>query len=324
MPAPAASAYTVAPRAFACSSDSSTRTAAPSPSTKPSRPLSHGREAAAGSSLRLDSAIMLPKAAIGSGCTAASVPPTTTTSARPSRIMSMPSAIASLPEAQAETGVCTPALAPMARPTLAAGRVGHQHRDRQRRDPARALLLERVVVADSSVCTPPMPEAIATPRRSGSTRRRRRRSDRQSAQASRAATRASWPERSRRRALTRSSTSVGSTATSAAIWVLSCSAQSCVEGVDPGSPVEQGGPGAGRRHRRRGRSCRVRSRRREWRSCTCCVVPAVASGEYGGAPAGRRTEVVRPAAVVDQPWARSMNATASPTVLRFLTSSSGM
>ena len=38
--------------------------------------------------------------------------------------MSMPSAIASLPDAQAETGVCTPALAPMARPTLAAGQFG--------------------------------------------------------------------------------------------------------------------------------------------------------------------------------------------------------
>ena len=38
--------------------------------------------------------------------------------------MSMPSAIASLPEAHAETGVCTPALAPMASPTFAAGALG--------------------------------------------------------------------------------------------------------------------------------------------------------------------------------------------------------
>jgi hypothetical protein len=38
--------------------------------------------------------------------------------------MSMPWAIASLPDAQADTGVCTPALAPMARPTLAAGEFG--------------------------------------------------------------------------------------------------------------------------------------------------------------------------------------------------------
>ena len=124
MPAPAASAYTRAPRASACSADSRTTAAAPSPSTKPSRPLSHGREAAPGSSLRLDSAIIWPKAAIGSAWTAASVPPQTTTSARPSRIMSMPSAIASLPEAHAETGVCTPALAPMASPMFAAGELG--------------------------------------------------------------------------------------------------------------------------------------------------------------------------------------------------------
>ena len=38
--------------------------------------------------------------------------------------MSMPSAIASLPDAQADTGVCTPALAPMARPMFAAGQFG--------------------------------------------------------------------------------------------------------------------------------------------------------------------------------------------------------
>ncbi len=124
MPAPAASAYTLAPRASACSADSSTTTAAPSPSTNPSRPLSHGRDAASGSSLRRESAIIWPKAAIGSGCTAASVPPHTTTSARPSRIRSIPMAIASLPDAHAETGVCTPALAPSARPMLAAGEFG--------------------------------------------------------------------------------------------------------------------------------------------------------------------------------------------------------
>ncbi len=63
---------------------------APSASTKPSRPLSYGRLASSGSSLRLDSAIMLAKAANGSGWMAASVPPATTTSARPTRIMSSP------------------------------------------------------------------------------------------------------------------------------------------------------------------------------------------------------------------------------------------
>ena len=55
---------------------------------------------------------------------APSVPPARTTSARPSRIWSRPSAIASLPEAQAETGVCTPALAPNSRLTYAAAEFG--------------------------------------------------------------------------------------------------------------------------------------------------------------------------------------------------------
>ena len=55
---------------------------------------------------------MLANAAIGSGWIAASVPPATTTSARPSRIWSTASAIASLPDAHAETGVLTAARAP--------------------------------------------------------------------------------------------------------------------------------------------------------------------------------------------------------------------
>ena len=38
--------------------------------------------------------------------------------------MSMPSAMDSLPEAQADTGVWTPALAPKVRPTAAAGPLG--------------------------------------------------------------------------------------------------------------------------------------------------------------------------------------------------------
>jgi hypothetical protein len=82
------------------------------------------RDARSGSSLRRDSAIIWPNAAIGSGCTAASVPPASTTSARPARIMSRPNEIDSLPEAHAETGVWTPARAPTARPTWAAGEFG--------------------------------------------------------------------------------------------------------------------------------------------------------------------------------------------------------
>ena len=55
---------------------------------------------------------MTANAAMFSGMIAASVPPATTTSARPERIMSMPYPIASAPDAQALTSECAPACAP--------------------------------------------------------------------------------------------------------------------------------------------------------------------------------------------------------------------
>ncbi len=63
------------------------RQAPPSPSTKPSRSLSNGRLAVAGSSFRVDIAFMLGKAAIVSPVIAASEPPVTIASAMPSMIM---------------------------------------------------------------------------------------------------------------------------------------------------------------------------------------------------------------------------------------------
>ena len=62
-------------------------TPAPSPMTKPSRSMSYGREAAVGSSLRVDSARIAAKPAIVIGWMTASVPPQMTTSARPVWIM---------------------------------------------------------------------------------------------------------------------------------------------------------------------------------------------------------------------------------------------
>ena len=56
---------------------------APSPTTKPSRSLSHGRQACAGSSLRCDSARMAANPPMPMGVTAASVPPQIITSASP-------------------------------------------------------------------------------------------------------------------------------------------------------------------------------------------------------------------------------------------------
>ena len=83
---------------------------------------------------------------------------------------------------------------------------------------------------DSSVVTPPMPEAMATPRRSLSISTPSRP---ESFQASSAAITANWEVRSRRRARTRSSTSLGSTATRAAILTGICSAQSSVRWRTP-------------------------------------------------------------------------------------------
>ena len=91
-----------APRAVACSTVSSTSTPAPSPMTKPSRPASNGREACLGSSLRVLSAFMAAKPAMAVGCTAASVPPATMTSASPMTSVRHASPMAWLAVAQAE------------------------------------------------------------------------------------------------------------------------------------------------------------------------------------------------------------------------------
>ena len=67
--------------------DASTITPAPSPRTKPSRSRSQGRDAALGSSLRVDSARMAAKPPTPKGDTVASVPPATMMSASPYSIM---------------------------------------------------------------------------------------------------------------------------------------------------------------------------------------------------------------------------------------------
>ena len=71
---------------MACPYSSSTIAPAPSPSTKPSRSLSQGRLAPAGSSLRVESARAEAKPPIASSVTVASAPPATITSASPRRI----------------------------------------------------------------------------------------------------------------------------------------------------------------------------------------------------------------------------------------------
>ena len=109
---------------------------------------------------------------------------------------------ASVPEAQAETGVWAPARAPRSRLTAAAGPLGISMgtvMGRTRRGP----FSRRVSHASSSVQTPPMPVAKATARRSWSISSRP-----ESFQASREATTANCVEGSMRLASTRLSTSV--------------------------------------------------------------------------------------------------------------------
>src|SRR3954469_6072262 len=218
---------------MAWSARSSTSAPAPSPSTKPSRRLSHGREAFSGSSLRVDMARIEAKPAIGSGWMTASVPPATTTSARPDRMMSRPHDTASAPVAQALAIECTPALAPSSRPTYAAGPLGMSIGTvcgLTRRGPD----CSRMSSCWSSVIAPPIPVPKLTASRSASRPESARPA---SAHAWCAAISAIASDRSNRRSLTRSSTSDGSTASWAAMRTGSCAAHSWVSALTPERPA---------------------------------------------------------------------------------------
>src|ERR1700704_744172 len=114
-----------APRALACSSVSITKRAPPSPNTNPLRSLSNGRHAPAGSSLVVDNTIRIcANPALGTASILDSTPPQIAMSASPSTMLRHACAIPSDPDAHAETGVMTPALAPRSSPTAAAGELG--------------------------------------------------------------------------------------------------------------------------------------------------------------------------------------------------------
>ena len=133
-----------APRALACSSDSRTMIADPSPSTNPSRAVSYGRDAASGSSLRVESACIAANPAIGSGWMAASVPPATTMSARPLRIRrhGIPHRLGA---GRAGADRCMRAGPRLEVERHRGGRsVRHEHRHGERIDPAGALLAQDV------------------------------------------------------------------------------------------------------------------------------------------------------------------------------------
>ena len=109
---PSTSAIGVAPRRSACSADSTTTTPAPSPSTKPSRVASNGRDAVSGESLRFESAPMFDSAASPIGHTGASEPPARTTSHSPVAMSRSASWKAMTDVAQAATWVMTGPVSP--------------------------------------------------------------------------------------------------------------------------------------------------------------------------------------------------------------------
>ena len=115
----------LAPRALACSSVSMTISAPASPNTKPVRSRSNGRHAPAGSSFFVDITMRIwANAAIGTASILASTPPQMAMSASPSTMLRQACAMPSEPDAHADTGVNTPALACRSSPTAAAAPLG--------------------------------------------------------------------------------------------------------------------------------------------------------------------------------------------------------
>ena len=140
---------------------------APSPMTKPSRPRSNGRDAAAGSSLRVDSAFIDENPPTTASWIAASVPPASMMSASSRRIVSHASPIAWAPVAHAETvakfGPSIPnAIATCPEPTFAMpiGMKNGLIRSGPRSAMSRTF--------SNRVQTPPSPEPRMTPVRSAS------------------------------------------------------------------------------------------------------------------------------------------------------------
>ncbi|CAM5289605.1 hypothetical protein SMICM304S_09203 [Streptomyces microflavus] len=132
-PAPVSRARARPPRARAVSSRSRTSMAAPSPITKPSRSAANGRDAPAGSAVRVESAPIRAKAVTTSGVSTDSAPPATTTSQLPPSSRSRATATAVAPEAQAVAGARLAARL-QGDGDLARRRVGDHHRDEQRGD----------------------------------------------------------------------------------------------------------------------------------------------------------------------------------------------
>ena len=98
----------------------------------------------------------------------ASVPPATTTSTSFACSIRQPQAMASAPEAHADTGACTPAAAPNSRPTCAAGPFGMSI-GMVSTETLRRPCCSRMSSWPSRVSAPPMPVPMMTASRSPST-----------------------------------------------------------------------------------------------------------------------------------------------------------
>ncbi len=193
-PKPTTSAWTGAPRARACSRSSRIRAPAPSPMTKPLRRASNGREASLGRSLNLVArAVICAKAISATWTKADSEPPAIMAVASPCRMAWKARPMAWLEAAQAvvvqKLGPRRPsfmAIWPAAALGISWGTVNGE---------TRLGPFSRITASlASSELMPPMPVANTTPVSSLSTPS----SMPLSSQASRAAARANWVERSSR------------------------------------------------------------------------------------------------------------------------------
>ena len=139
---------------------------APSPSTKPSRSLSNGRLACAGSSLRVDSAFIAANPPMPSGVIAASAPPAIIASVSPMRIDFTASPMACADVEHADTGDQFGPLHPYLMVTSPGAMlmiIWRMKKGERRSKPFSSAFL----CCSSSEPSPPIPEPMITPTFSG-------------------------------------------------------------------------------------------------------------------------------------------------------------
>ena len=131
--------------------------------TKPSRSLSNGREACLGSSLRVLMARMAQKPPMPMGTMVASAPPANIT-LRIAHFDGAPGfADGVVGGGAGGAGGEIRAAQIVIHREQAGSHVRDEHRDHERREPARAAFEQDLVLLARSVCSPPMPEPMNTP-----------------------------------------------------------------------------------------------------------------------------------------------------------------